>query len=108
MVDWFIAIQAILETILIIIFIVQSYQNQNSQIRFIQLVMGPPPPCLADYSLADLDQQAQAYFLFAISFTLAKFLENEIYTEKHVSHDQWISRQNSVNQDLLGQTTKSV
>ena len=29
MVDWFIAIQAILETILIIIFIVQSYQNQK-------------------------------------------------------------------------------
>ena len=34
MVVWFIAIQAILETILIIIFIVKRYQNQN-QIRLI-------------------------------------------------------------------------
>ena len=39
-------------------------------------------------------------------FTLAKFLENIIYTEKSVDYDERISRQNSVNQDLLGQATK--
>ena len=41
-------------------------------------------------------------------FTQVKFLENRIYTEKRVNYDERISRQNSVNQDLLAQATKSV
>ena len=41
-------------------------------------------------------------------FTPAKFLENKIYTEKRANYDERISRQNSVNQDLLGQATKKV
>ena len=49
-----------------------------------------------------------AYLIFVISFTQAKFLENRIYTEKRVNYDERISRQNSVNQDLLGQATKKV
>ena len=40
-----------------------------------------------------------AYLIFVISFTQAKFLENEIYTEKHVNYKKRILRQNSVNQD---------
>ena len=30
------------------------------------------------------------YLRFVISFTRAKFLENEIYTEKHVNYKKWI------------------
>ena len=41
-----------------------------------------------------------------IFFTPVKFLENKIYTEKCVNYDERISRQDSVNQDLLGQATK--
>ena len=43
------------------------------------------------------------YLIFVISFTRAKFLKNEIFTEKRVNYKKRILRQNSVNQDLLGQ-----
>ena len=46
------------------------------------------------------------YLIFVISFTQAKFLENRVYTEKRVNYDERISRQVSVNQDLVGQATK--
>ena len=46
---------------------------------------------------------AKAYLIFVIFFTQTRFLENEIYTEEHVNYDKRISRQNSVNQDLLDQ-----
>ena len=46
------------------------------------------------------------YLIFVISFTQAKFSENEIYTEKRVNYKNQISRQNRVNQDLLGQAIK--
>ena len=36
-------------------------------------------------------------------FTQTRFLENKIYTEERVNYDKRISRQNSVNRDLLGQ-----
>ena len=49
-----------------------------------------------------------SYLIFVISFTQAKFSENEIYTEKRVNYKNRISRQNSVNQDLLGQAMKKV
>jgi len=49
-----------------------------------------------------------AYLIFVISVTQATFLENRIYTEKRVNYDERISRQNSINQDLLGQATKKV
>ena len=52
--------------------------------------------------------QVTSYLIFVISFTQAKFLENEIYTEKCVNYKNRISRQNSVNQDLLGQAMKKV
>ena len=45
------------------------------------------------------------YLIFVIFFTLAKFLENRIYTEKRVNYNKQISRQNWVNQD---QPTKNV
>ena len=47
-----------------------------------------------------------AYLIFVISF--AKFSKNEIYTEKRVNNKKRISRQNSINQDLLGQAMKKV
>ena len=47
------------------------------------------------------------YLIFVISFTQAKFSENKIYTEKHRKLQKRISRQNSVNQNLLGQATKN-
>ena len=50
----------------------------------------------------------RAYLIFVISFTRAKFLENEIYTEERVNYDKQISRQNSVNQGLLAQATEKV
>ena len=36
-------------------------------------------------------------------FTQTRFLENKIYTEERVNYDKRISRQNSVNRDLLDQ-----
>ena len=36
-------------------------------------------------------------------FTQTRFLENKIYTEERVNYDKRISRQNSVNRDLLNQ-----
>ena len=48
------------------------------------------------------------YLIFVISFTQAKFSENEIYTEKRVNYKKRISRENSVNQNLLGQAMKKV
>ena len=51
---------------------------------------------------------AQAYLIFVISFTQAKFSKNEIYTENRVNYKKWISRQNSVNQDLFEQAMKKV
>ena len=36
-------------------------------------------------------------------FTQARVLENTFYTEERVNYDKQISRQNSVNRDLLGQ-----
>ena len=36
-------------------------------------------------------------------YTQARFLENKIYTEERVNYDKRISRQNSVNRDLLDQ-----
>ena len=36
-------------------------------------------------------------------FTQARFLENKIYTEERVNYEKQISRQNSVNRDLLDQ-----
>ena len=45
----------------------------------------------------------EAYLIFVIFFTQARFLENKIYTEERVNYDKWILRQNSVNRDLLGQ-----
>ena len=52
----------------------------------------------------DYDNQAEV--IFVISFTQAKFSENEIYTEKRVNYKKWILRQNSVNQNLLGKAMK--
>ena len=49
-----------------------------------------------------------SYLIFVISFTRAKFSENKIYNEKRVNYKKRISRQNSVNQDLLGQAMKKV
>ena len=49
-----------------------------------------------------------AYLIFVISFAQAKFSKNEIYTEKRVNNKKRISRQNSINQDLLGQAMKKV
>ena len=54
----------------------------------------------------DYDNQAEV--IFVISFTQAKFSENEIYTGKRVNYKKRILRQNSVNQDLLGQAMKKV
>ena len=51
-------------------------------------------------------ERVLSYLIFVISFTQAKFSENEIYTEKRINYKKRISRQNSVNQDLLGQATK--
>ena len=45
----------------------------------------------------------RAYLIFVIFFTQTRFLENKIYTEERVNYDKRISRQDSVNQDLLGQ-----
>ena len=50
----------------------------------------------------------KAYLIFVISFTRAKFSENKIYTEKRVNYKKHISRQNRVNQDLLGKEKKKV
>ena len=43
------------------------------------------------------------YLIFVIFFTQTRFLENKIYTEERVNYEKRISRQNSVNQDLLDQ-----
>ena len=43
------------------------------------------------------------YLIFVIFFTQAEFLENKIYTEERVNYGKQISRQNSVNCDLLAQ-----
>ena len=43
------------------------------------------------------------YLIFVIFFTQTRFLENKIYTEERVNYDKRISRQNSVNRDLLDQ-----
>ena len=51
-------------------------------------------------------KNVEPYVIFVISFTQAKFSENEIYTEKRVYYKKWILRQNSVNQNLLGKAMK--
>ena len=55
-----------------------------------------------------IGETSQAYLIFVISFTRAKFSQKKIYTEKRVNYKKRISRQNSVNQDLLGQAMKKV
>ena len=45
----------------------------------------------------------RTYLIFVIFFTQTRFLENKIYTEERVNYDKRISRQNSVNRDLLDQ-----
>ena len=47
------------------------------------------------------------YLIFVISFTRAKYAENKIYTEKHISYKTDFET-NSVNQDLLGKATEKV
>ena len=44
-----------------------------------------------------------AYLIFVIFFTQTKILDRKFYTEERVNYDKRISRQNSVNCDLLAQ-----
>ena len=46
------------------------------------------------------------YLIFVLFLHQQIFLENKIYNEKRVNYNKRILRQNSVNQDLLGQATK--
>ena len=43
------------------------------------------------------------YLIFVIFFTQAKILDRKFYTEERVNYGKQISRQNSVNCDLLAQ-----
>ena len=51
----------------------------------------PPPP------------YPWSYLIFVIFFTQAKILDRKFYTEERVNYGKRISRQNSVNCDLLAQ-----
>ena len=53
----------------------------------------PPPP------------YPWSYLIFVIFFTQAKILDRKIYTKERVNYGKRISRQNSVNCDLLAQAT---
>ena len=44
-----------------------------------------------------------AYLIFVIFFTQTKILDRKFYTEERVNYGKRISRQNSVNCDLLAQ-----
>ena len=43
----------------------------------------------------------RSYLIFVIFFTQTKILDRKFYTEERVNYDKRISRQNSVNCDLL-------
>ena len=62
--------------------------------------------CLQSPIFSEYASSNNSYVIFVISFTQAKFSENEIYTEKCVNYKKWILRQNSANKNLLGKAMK--